>query len=232
MVTQTPIIMSGIFAGLADDFIEFKRAQGYKYHSEAKVLRRFCEFAESYQLSEPVITKKLAEDWIAVRDGEAPKSRSHRITCVHQFGKFLRNTGYEAHILPPLSHWNSGSFVPYINRSGNKFTQNGIRYILKKYIAEAENLCEYAFSDSITPHSFRHSKAMHLLQAGVNLVYIRDLLGHSDVSTTEIYARADEHSKRKALEEAYKSPAPNSPQIAATWNQDSELMAWLKTLGK
>ena len=57
-------------------------------------------------------------------------------------------------------------------------------------------------SDEITPHWLRHSKAMHLLQSGVNLVYIRDLLGHSDISTTEIYARADEKMKRKALMEA------------------------------
>ena len=48
---------------------------------------------------------------------------------------------------------------------------------------------------------------MHLLQSGVNLVYIRDLLGHSNISTTEIYARADEKMKRKALMEAYNSPS-------------------------
>lgn len=47
---------------------------------------------------------------------------------------------------------------------------------------------------------------MHLLQSGVNPIYIRDLLGHSDVSTTEIYARADKTMKRKALLEAYESP--------------------------
>ena len=44
---------------------------------------------------------------------------------------------------------------------------------------------------------------MHLLQAGVNLIYIRDLLGHADVSTTEIYARANAEAKRKAIESAY-----------------------------
>lgn len=44
---------------------------------------------------------------------------------------------------------------------------------------------------------------MHLLQAGVNLVYIRDLLGHVSIQTTEIYARAENSMKRKALEKAY-----------------------------
>lgn len=50
---------------------------------------------------------------------------------------------------------------------------------------------------------FHHSKAIHLLQSGVNLVYIRNLLDHSDISTTEIYARADETMKLQALLEAY-----------------------------
>lgn len=43
---------------------------------------------------------------------------------------------------------------------------------------------------------------MHLLQAGVNLIYIRDILGHADIKTTEIYARIDNEMKRKALEKA------------------------------
>ena len=42
----------------------------------------------------------------------------------------------------------------------------------------------------VTPHTLRRSRAMHLIQAGVNLIYIRDLLGHADVSTTEISASA------------------------------------------
>ena len=52
---------------------------------------------------------------------------------------------------------------------------------------------------------------MHLLQAKVNLIYIRDLLGHADVSTTEIYARADPEAKRKAIESAYQSLTPELP---------------------
>ena len=50
---------------------------------------------------------------------------------------------------------------------------------------------------------------MHLLQAGVNLIYIRDLLSHVDIKTTEIYARANTDMKRKALENAYKNVAPS-----------------------
>ena len=49
---------------------------------------------------------------------------------------------------------------------------------------------------------FRHSKAMHLLQAGVNLVYIRDILGHTSISTTDVYARADSKQQREAYEMA------------------------------
>jgi hypothetical protein len=52
---------------------------------------------------------------------------------------------------------------------------------------------------------------MHLLQAGVNLIYIRDLLGHADASTTEIYARADTDAKRKAIESALPVAHPRAP---------------------
>ena len=57
--------------------------------------------------------------------------------------------------------------------------------------------------------------------------YIRDLLGHSDISTTEIYARADEKMKRKALMEAYSSPASDE---LPTWKKDKDLLDWLKSL--
>ena len=50
---------------------------------------------------------------------------------------------------------------------------------------------------------------MHLLQAGVNLVYIRDILGHVSIQTTEIYARADSKQKRIAIEKAYVNVNPN-----------------------
>jgi integrase len=69
--------------------------------------------------------------------------------------------------------------------------------------------------------------AMHLYEAGVPLPYIRDILGHAGLSTTEIYARASTEAKRKALEAAY-------PGIVTSdlpeWNQDPGLLDWLTSL--
>ena len=87
------------------------------------------------------------------------------------------------------------------------------------------------FPERISPHSLRHSKAMHLLQAGVNLVYIRDILGHVSIQTTEIYARADSKQKRLALESAYTDVLPEV-ENKTSWEKDSDLRMWLKSLGK
>ena len=68
---------------------------------------------------------------------------------------------------------------------------------------------------------------MHLLQAGVNIIYIRDFLGHVDVKTTEIYARADMETKRNAIENAYPDLIDSN---LPDWNKDHELLAWLSQL--
>ena len=68
---------------------------------------------------------------------------------------------------------------------------------------------------------------MLLLQAGVNLIYIRDLLGHVDIETTEIYARADTEMKRKALENAYPDIVGNNQP---NWQKDEALLTWLASL--
>ena len=78
----------------------------------------------------------------------------------------------------------------------------------------------------ITPHTLRHSKAMHLYEAGIPLPYIRDILGHVDLSTTEIYARASTEAKRRALESAYTIVTDDLPE----WNQDPGLLHWLANL--
>jgi site-specific recombinase XerD len=94
------------------------------------------------------------------------------------------------------------SYPLFCNHSKDKLTRAGIAYIVAKYADEARKLLPGLFPDKIPPSCFRHSKAMHLLQSGVNLVYIRDFLGHVDIQTTEVYARIDGEMKRKALEKS------------------------------
>jgi len=79
----------------------------------------------------------------------------------------------------------------------------------------------------VTPHVLRHAKAMGMLKAGINLIYIRDFLGHSNITTTEIYARADSEMKRKALEKTYKDLYTGK---MPEWEEDKDLMQWLHDL--
>ena len=72
---------------------------------------------------------------------------------------------------------------------------------------------------------------MHLLQAGVNLVYIRDILGHVSVQTTDVYVRADSRQKREAFEKAYVDLNPNDAKTKI-WEKDGNLFEWLKSLKK
>jgi site-specific recombinase XerD len=76
------------------------------------------------------------------------------------------------------------------------------------------------------PHILRHSRAMHLLESGVSLPCIRDLLGHAGLATTQIYARASAELKRKALEAATEIVSGELPD----WNDNPELLTWLASL--
>jgi site-specific recombinase XerD len=108
----------------------------------------------------------------------------------------------------------------FVNQRRTKLTRGGISHILKKYA----DMAIADIPEAITPHVLRHSKSMHLFQSGVNLVYIRDILGHVDIATTDVYARADIESKRKALENVYPDIIPNE---LPDWNRNENLLAFL-----
>ncbi len=115
----------------------------------------------------------------------------------------------------------------FVNQKQQKLSRWGISYIINKYVKMAKQNPAFAVGFPVTPHVFRHSKSMHLLQSGVCLIYIRDFLGHSDCSTTEVYARADSEMKRKALESAYQDLMPTG---LPNWEEDGSLMRWLNSL--
>lgn len=127
---------------------------------------------------------------------------------------------YETNIKRPI----------FCNSAGNKLTRAGIAYILRKYADMARVYDSNIIPDTTSCHQLRHSRAMHLLQSGVNLVWIRDLLGHTSIQTTEVYARADSKQKREAIEQASECLTPT--QVTGEWIDNSNLITWLKALGK
>lgn len=80
-----------------------------------------------------------------------------------------------------------------INRLGNKISEQSIRLMIKKY----QKLS--GIIKSITPHMFRHSFATLLLEEGVDIRYIQNMLGHSSISTTQIYTQVNMKQQRKIL---------------------------------
>lgn len=126
----------------------------------------------------------------------------------------------------------------FTNRSGGKLTRSGVKYIIDKYVEAGKTENPVLFPDKISPHTLRHTKAMHMLQAGNNIVYIRDVLGHSDLNTTERYARADTAMKRDALAKAeipMPEPVyslPDSTIDLSGHSVEDDMINWLKNFSK
>lgn len=112
----------------------------------------------------------------------------------------------------------------FVNKQNGCLSRAGATYILKKYYTVAVTIQPH-MPQRISPHVLRHSKAMHMLQAGVNIVYIRDFLGHSDVTTTAVYAKADINMKREALEKTQMVSYTDIP----IWQEDTGLLSWLNS---
>ena len=102
-------------------------------------------------------------------------------------------------------------------------------YIVKKYVKMANKVAPEIIPLDFSPHKIRHSAAMGLVESGVELIYIRDLLGHVSVKTTEMYIRTDALNKRQAIEAASKEIVPPEE---AEWDNDSNLKDWLRNFNR
>lgn len=117
-----------------------------------------------------------------------------------------------------INKFNITTGILFKSNQNKKYTSNGIRYIISKYTKE--------INFKVTPHTFRHSKASHLVEANVPLIYIRDILGHEHVSTTEIYAKVNLKTKNQILNQSSNLECKTSN----SWNKNNELMEWLNNL--
>ena len=92
----------------------------------------------------------------------------------------------------------------FSSQRSEKMTTASIRYIVQKYVSKAKESSPGMFLEGrYSPHSFRHSKAIHMLKAGVPLIYIRNFLGHESVQTTEQYLRMSQGSAAEILQKKY-----------------------------
>ena len=99
-----------------------------------------------------------------------------------------------------LSHIDSSPGTPvFSNRAGARLSRSGVQYRLSVTLATATNSCPSLAGRRISPHTLRHTTAMHLLQSGVDLTVIALWLGHEDPATTHLYVEADLEMKEAAL---------------------------------
>lgn len=112
------------------------------------------------------------------------------------------------------------------NRRGERLTRSGVSFLLEHYRRLASKHVPTLHRTGISPHTFRHTKAMHLLQAGVSPVTIKDFLGHAHLKTLEVYVEADLEMKRRALEST-PSPVKSGPLAR---RHEPSLLHWLEQL--
>jgi integrase/recombinase XerD len=115
----------------------------------------------------------------------------------------------------------------FVNRQGGRLSRSGIADIIERQIAKAAATTESLRGKRVTPHTFRHTTAMHLLQSGVEVNVIRSWLGHVSIATTNRYIEIDLAMKAKALQtcELGQIEPP-----AARWRSEPDILAWLESL--
>ena len=104
---------------------------------------------------------------------------------------------YLSDLRPHLANQNSQD-VLFLNRRGGSFSRMGAWKILRKYVNRA------GIKKKVSPHTIRHSFATHLLEGGADLRAVQEMLGHADISTTQIYTHLD----REYLKEVHKTFHP------------------------
>jgi integrase/recombinase XerD len=115
----------------------------------------------------------------------------------------------------------------FLNANGSPLGRFGVRHILRKHVAQAAGACPSLTSKRVSPHTLRHTTAMHLLRSGNEVNMVGYWLGHADVNTTHAYVEIDMEMKRRMLE---KAPSPGVRR-AAPWRRPG-IMEWLDGLTK
>ena len=115
----------------------------------------------------------------------------------------------------------------FLNRCGQPLTRFGIHAMVERYVPKVVELIPSLAAKRVSPHTIRHTTAVHLLRAGVDINTIRAWLGHVSLNTTNVYAEIDSVTKAKALAAC---DVGEKTQASKRWREDSSLMSFLRSL--
>lgn len=118
----------------------------------------------------------------------------------------------------------------FLNVRRQRTTRFGIHTLVERTVAKAARTTPSLRDKRVSPHTVRHTTAVHLLRAGVDINTIRAWLGHVSLETTNRYAQVDLEMKAKALATCAPSQEEHSQDHTAVWHQDLDLMAFLSSL--
>ena len=117
--------------------------------------------------------------------------------------------------------------APVFAAHGQPLTRYGIYKIIRRHAARFD---DPRTGRQISPHTFRHTAAVHLLEAGVEVNVIRGWLGHADLATTNRYAEINTKTKLAALQAAEPHDVPAGSRANPIWRSDQSLLNWLASL--
>ncbi|OPY63740.1 MAG: Tyrosine recombinase XerD [Syntrophorhabdaceae bacterium PtaU1.Bin034] len=117
----------------------------------------------------------------------------------------------------------------FVNARGHRLTRYGLRYLIAHRVAAAVKTCPSLLTRTVTPHTWRHSTAMHLLQSGTDFNMIRSWLGHASIETTNLYVEIDLEMKQKTLQSCEKL-LPKTGRKGPSWKRDPSILDWLSKL--
>jgi integrase/recombinase XerC len=116
----------------------------------------------------------------------------------------------------------------FLNAHGRHLGRFGVVTILKRHVAAAAKQQPSLVDKRISPHTLRHTAAMHLLQSGVELNVIKSWLGHVSITTTSQYIEIDMAMKRDAIERC--TPPVPEPTGDIPWRSRQDIIEWLEDL--
>lgn len=174
-----------------------------------------------------VLDLTLADVTTTARSGQVTLTGKGRKTRTLPI---MDKTGQHLEQYLKLFHPNSDvheDLLFYTVRAGQHqpMSQDNVAYLLNKHANTAREHCP-EIPEHIHAHQLRHARAMQMLRAGVPLPHIKEFLGHANISTTEIYASADNKMVREAIQKA----ASTTPDLAPIWNGPDDLILRLSGL--